>query len=88
MITSILDTAEQQIKNEPWWARFIERYGIATLLAAWLIYFITTGLSKDVKAMREEHQELRIYLRQICMNTAATDIAYAGCIPASASHKD
>ena len=67
--------------DTPLWIRILYRYGVPASIALFLTYFITSSIATDVTAMRTEHQELRFYLRGICLNTAETEQARAGCIP-------
>ena len=80
-----LNAAEKQEEQDfngdsPWWAKLIARYGIATAVALWLIWFITQGIGIDIRAMRAEHQSLAFYARQTCINTAQTEGQRVACI--------
>ena len=74
--------------STPLWVRLLYRYGVPAGIALFLTYFLTQNVSKDVAAvaasqrtMQAEHQELRFYLRAICINTAATEWQRAACVP-------
>lgn len=67
----------------PWWAQLLARYGFATAVAAVLIWSLLGDLRADVSAMRDEHLEMRFFLRAICNNDADTDAERANCVPPS-----
>lgn len=72
----------------PMWVRLIYRYGVPAGIALFLTYFLTQNVTKDmarvassVEQMQGEHQELRFFLRAICLNTADTESQRAACVP-------
>jgi hypothetical protein len=85
------DTPQTEI--QPWWAKAIDRWGIATLFALVLLWHVLYGdkndniavvqktLEQHVQDMRIDAAENRWYLRALCLNTAKDDTARAGCVP-------
>lgn len=76
---------EEEINGDlPTWAKVIYRYGLAAAIAGFLVWFVTQGLSDDVRAtrdmLREHIAEQRFYLRAICVNTSQTEIQRAQCV--------
>ena len=74
--------------DTPIWARILYRYGVPAGIALFLTYFLTQNVSRDVasvamsqRIMQAEHQELRFFLRAICINTAETEWQRAACVP-------
>lgn len=67
--------------DTPMWAKVLYRYGVPAAIALFLTYTLTHDVSANVAAMRAEHQELRFYLRAICINAAITDSDQARCVP-------
>ena len=72
----------------PLWVRLLYRYGVPAGIALFLTYFLTQNVTRDMAAMRgdvsqmrSEHQELRFFLRAICINTAETEWQRAACVP-------
>lgn len=61
---------EQEVSGTPWWVYAIYRVGVPAALSIFLVWFVTRGISADLNAMREEHQDMRFYLQGICINTA------------------
>jgi hypothetical protein len=61
-------------------ANVVYKLGLPTVLVIYLVYFVTSGLAKDVKGMGEDHKAMRVdsavmredhrligrYLRAIC----------------------
>ena len=62
------------------WARIVATVGVPSLISLLLVWFLVSGIVSDVQAMRTEHQELRFYLRAICVNTAKTEAERAACV--------
>lgn len=76
-----MDVMEDHINGDtPVWVKVIYRYGIPAAIALFLTYSMTHDVSTNVAAMRAEHQELRFYLRAICVNAAVDDVAIARCV--------
>jgi hypothetical protein len=67
--------------DTPLWVRLLYRYGVPAGIALFLTYTLTNSVASDVSAMRTEHQELRFYLRGICLNTAQTEQQRSACVP-------
>lgn len=69
----------------PTWAKVVYWYGIPAAIAGFLVWFVTQGLSNDVRTTREMLQihanENGFYLRAICLNVAQTDGQRAQCFP-------
>jgi hypothetical protein len=65
----------------PLWVRLVYRYGVPAAIALFLTYTITSSVASDVTAMRQEHLELRFYLRGICLNTAQSESQRSACVP-------
>lgn len=67
------------------WDKALTKYGVATVIAMFLVWWITGDVSGTLKGMRatlDEHvTETAIYLRQICLNTATSENQRAGCSP-------
>lgn len=67
------------------WEKALRTYGSATVIALFLVYWLTGdifGTLKVLTAELDEHvTETAIYLRQICLNTATTENQRAGCPP-------
>lgn len=67
------------------WDKLLKAYGAATVIALFLVYWLTgdvMGTLKTLAATTNEHAtETAIYLRQICLNTATTENQRAGCPP-------
>lgn len=63
----------------PWWVRAAERFGVITVIAAFLIWFLAGNIAGEIKGLREdvrshmrEQSVLIFYLQQICRNGAST----------------
>lgn len=67
------------------WDKTLTKYGVATVIALFLVWWITgdvSGALKSIKGTLEEHvSENNFYLRQVCLNTATTESQRVGCIP-------
>lgn len=67
------------------WERLLTKYGAATMIALFLVWWMSAGISADMKAIRSDLAqhvtETNIYLRQICLNTSATPQQAIGCEP-------
>lgn len=65
--------------------RLLDRFGPWVVIAGFLIYWVTNGLSAKVDAINSSvtsHvSESNFYMRQICLNTAKDDAQRASCIP-------
>jgi hypothetical protein len=72
---------ESNGNGAPMWVRALDRYGVVAAIALFLVWFLTSGLTNDITAMRREHRDLRFYLRAICLNTASTAAQQAQCAP-------
>lgn len=63
--------------------RVVDRYGPWVALAGFLVWWLTTDISGNVKATRDiviNHVvESNFYMRQICLNTAKDDAQRANC---------
>ncbi len=75
-------------RSGPWWSQFISRFGVPTGFAAALLYVLIQVFTGDIKAIKEdvgkvrdEHLEMRFFLRAICINGADTEPEQANCIP-------
>jgi len=64
--------------------KVLTKYGLATFLAVFLVWWVTTGVSGNITAIKtalDEHiSETAYYLRAICVNTAQDDNQRASCI--------
>ncbi len=76
----------------PLYVRIAARYGVSAVIAGFLVWFVTQGISGDVKGTREEvravrdelrqhSSEQRFFLRAICLNSAKDDAGRAMCVP-------
>jgi hypothetical protein len=65
-------------------AKVLEKYGLATVLALFFVWWVTSDLSGSVRAIQDtltEHiSESAYYMRQICLNTAQDESQRAACI--------
>lgn len=84
---SILDATGKNIPENALqaWARVALRYGVASVIAMYLVWWGTQSFGSDLTAMRNEQRmhmsETAFYLRQVCLNTAKDDAQRAACIP-------
>ena len=66
--------------------RILTKWGLATLLALGLVWWIATDVSgtmRDIRNKLDTHMnDTTFYLRQVCLNTATNESQRAGCIPA------
>ena len=64
--------------------KVLTKYGLATFLAVFLVWWVTTGVSGSITqiqtALNEHISETAYYLRAICVNTAQDDSQRAACI--------
>jgi hypothetical protein len=78
---------EQRVVAAPptYWERMLAKYGLATVLAVAFFWWLTSdvsGVMRETNATLKDHvRDSNFYLRQLCLNTAQTDAARAGCIP-------
>lgn len=65
--------------------RVLAKYGLATVLALALVYWLTTEVTGRMTRMEERIDghisDTTYYLRAICLNVAKDEVARAGCIP-------
>jgi len=66
--------------------RILAKYGLATVLALFFVYWLTSDISGTMRAIQStlnEHiSESTYYLRQVCINTAQDEAQRAACIAA------
>jgi hypothetical protein len=62
----------------PWWIRAIYMLGVPAAIAVFLMYFVTVGLTGEIKGLRDdvrshmrEQSALIFYLQAICRGVAA-----------------
>jgi hypothetical protein len=63
------------------WKEILKTHGPITVIALFLIYWLTTGISEELAAHIDATSRLEYYLRQVCLNTANSEAERAGCIP-------
>ena len=65
--------------------KVLTKEGFATAAAAFLIWWLTMGVSGNIDAIKgilNDHvAESTIYLRGICLHTATNDTERADCVP-------
>jgi hypothetical protein len=65
--------------------RILTKWGLATLLALGLVWWIASDVSgtmRDIRTKLDLHtNDTTFYLRQVCLNTAKDESQRAGCIP-------
>jgi hypothetical protein len=76
-----MEEVDQMNGDTPVWVKVLYRYGVPAVIALGLTYTLTHDVSANVAAMRAEHQEIRFYLRAICINGAFSDADRARCVP-------
>lgn len=66
------------------WERIANKYGIPAVIALFLVWWLTSGVSADISAIKAalglHTSETNFYLRQVCLNTAQTENQRAACI--------
>jgi hypothetical protein len=66
------------------WERYISKYGAATAIALFLVWYLASDVSGSLRALKlalDNHvSETNFYLRAICNNTATTEGQRANCI--------
>lgn len=71
----------------PIWIRAAYRYGVPSVIALGLVYFLTMHVDGMVHAMSESLQyhitEQKFFLRAICINTAMSESQRLNCVPPS-----
>jgi hypothetical protein len=63
------------------WREVLKTHGPTTLIALFLIYWLTMGISSELAAHIDATSRLEHYARQTCINVADTEAERAGCIP-------
>lgn len=67
------------------WERVLTKYGAGTTIALFLVWWMSSGISADMKAIRSDLTnhvtETNFYLHAICVNSSATPQQLAGCEP-------
>lgn len=67
------------------WERVLNRYGLATVLALFLVWWLTSGVSGSISAIQQslhDHvAETTFFLRAICVNAAKDEGQRANCVP-------
>lgn len=68
----------------PFYAQIISKYGLATFLAVYLVWQLSTGVSGKIEkiqvSLNEHISETAYYLRQICINSAQDETQRAACL--------
>lgn len=59
----------------------LAKYGVGSVIALWLVYVMTQGLSADVKGIRDEHQQMGQYLQAICLGVTTDPQMQWRCMP-------
>lgn len=59
----------------------LAKYGVGSVIALWLVYTMTQGLSADVKGIRLEHQQMGTYLQAICLGVTPDTAQQWRCFP-------
>lgn len=66
------------------WEAILTRYGAVTVIALFLVWWLTTGVSGSLSTIQQtlhDHvTETAFYLHAICLNGAHTDGERANCI--------
>lgn len=69
----------------PWWVKVGIYFGVPTLFAAFLIWFVTATVAGSLDGMSQKLNEhvatTNFYLFQLCLNTAQTEVQARGCYP-------
>lgn len=69
------------------WTDILKRYGLASLIAVYLLWWATDGLAMKVDRlvlmMHTHVTESNFYLRALCLNSAQNETQRASCIPPS-----
>jgi len=55
--------------NEPWWALFISREGVAVALSIFLVWWLTSSVITKMSEMQMEHQLMRSDIGQHIQST-------------------
>lgn len=65
------------------WERVLSKYGAATLIALFLVWWVTSGVSGGIAAiqqsLRDHVSETTFYLHAICVNAAKDEGQRANC---------
>lgn len=84
--------------DAPLWLRAAYKFGLPGAIAAFLVYFMTMGVGKDLTSIKDkldatlsntskQHMEQSYYLRAICINLATTEAQRAICTPPADNSK-
>ena len=73
------------LAGAPWQVRLVSAVGVPAAIACYLIWFLTSSVLGAINQHSAEHRaELRTLtavIQQLCVNTAPSDEARAGCVP-------
>ncbi len=81
-----MEEVDEMNGNTPMWVKVLYRYGVPAVIALGLTWTLTHDVAANVSAMRAEHQEIRFYLRAICINSATSEAEWARCVPPTDAH--
>lgn len=67
------------------WERVLSRYGLATVIALFLVWWLTSGVTTSLASVQQslhDHvTETTFYLHAICVNAAQDEGQRANCVP-------
>lgn len=70
--------------------RTLSKYGLATALAIFFVYWITSDVSGTMRSIKDTLDghitETAYYLRAICINTAQDDAQRSACVVPRVGH--
>lgn len=76
--------------SSSFYERVLSKYGLATALAVFFVYWITSdvsGTTRAIKTALDNHiSETAYYLRAICINTSTDDAQRASCMLPRVEH--
>lgn len=65
--------------------KVLAKYGLATLLALWFFYYLTSDVSGTMQALKAQMgahtADTAYYLRAICLRVSKDEAERAGCVP-------
>lgn len=59
----------------------LAKYGVGSVIALYLVYSMTQGLSADIKGIRAEHTQMGVYLQAICLGVTPDTKDHWRCFP-------